>query len=392
MKTTHSKDQQVNQLIDRKKIKPHPHNKMWGKGGNSHKSLGLTISVTGDVEPIRVCKTAESDSDYLILSGHSRFELSSEPIVECKDLGVLTEEEQVLRLIAYNAGHSTHPSKLTAAASYCHKHFPGIAISSIMDAAGIGDNRSEWEEALKLSVKAIEEASYKHRKRTSDSIAASATKGPEAIKETASRSLSRNGTKVAGVEKSPHAEIAVKSSTANDLAAEIETPKSGDFLASDGVNKAQETAANTAESEEPKEIENNSECTANMKAMKAAVGVLNRELTTLGRRSSEEAVYAVNLLVALAEGRSASDHPSVKVIDGLNKKVEEWMEVARTNILEYEAAIEDVNAVFKKWMARPVNGQVVVPAHAISEPFIKRGLNTMKNMDPEVLASQAEAQ
>lgn len=391
----------MSQLIDRKKIKPHPHNKMWGKPQSAVSSMKMVIAVTKDVEPIRVCKdlenwACEEDRGYLILSGHSRFEIGNEPLVECKVIECESEEEQVLRLIAYNAGHSTHPSKLTAAASYCHKHFPSIAISSIMDAAGIVDNRIEWEEALKLSVKAVEEASPKHRKRTSDSIAVSAANGPTAIKETAGRSLSQKGTKSAEARKSPPAEIAAKPSTGNNLTAEIEPPQGGDFLASDGVNEAQEAAKPAAEVEESKETENKSECTANTKAIKSAVGVLNRELNNLGRRSSEEAVYAVKLLVALAEDKPVPQHPSTAVIAKLQKQLAETKEMADDNGKAFNIAEGVVNKLLRQAVQAYLSqtrrdGYVTVDAMRLRDELVNEAKFDLMSMNPDDLQASLEA-
>jgi hypothetical protein len=227
--------------ISKTAIKTNNHNKMWGKSTKAHKSLGLTLSVTGDTEPIRVCKTNESDGHYVILSGHSRFELAQGPEVECKYLGVLNEEQQILRLIAYNAGHSTHPEKLTAAARYCHENFPSIPITSIMDAAGIVDGRDEWKEALMLSIKATEEASKAHKKRTSDTMEKASSKGPVALQDAAKRSLSKSGTKVAEGEKSPVEKTDSNSIPEKELVAENSPNSTGDFLVADPVPAIKET-------------------------------------------------------------------------------------------------------------------------------------------------------
>lgn len=375
----------MTQLIDRKKIKPHPHNKMWGKPQSAVESMKMVLSTTKDVEPIRVCKDLgnwifSDEGDYLILSGHSRFEVNEDAQVECKVVECESEEEQVLRLIAYNAGHSTHPDKLVAAANYCHKHFPLIAIESIMDAAGIVDNRAEWKEALELSVKAVEGASPKHRKRTSDSIVAAAEKGPKAITETASRSISQKGTKSAEREKSPLEETAPKPLEGKDLTAENGPIQGGDFKKQEPVPVTQKDNVSTSSV--------------------ASVETLRKKLVAEYRaliRKHDGAIpegpvrEASSFLIQFLEGKTP-ERPSQLSTAILESQLAKEKDEHKASINSVDAAIVMINEVFKKHMANTRNGEVFVPAHAISYAMISNGFESVNDMDPEVLASRMEPQ
>lgn len=378
MKTTHSKDQQVNQLIDRKKIKPHPHNKMWGKGGNSHKSLGLTISVTGDIEPIRVCKTAESDSDYLILSGHSRFELSSEPMIECKDLGMLTEEEQVLRLIAYNAGHATDRGKLLLATKYCREHFPKISIDSILDAAGVVEDRDGWKESICLAVEAIEAADKSNKARTTKSMVNAASEGTEPLKKSASNSLSKSGMKVASEQNSSVTRIADNSLPAANLTAKNTPVVTDEFTSKD---PAQEASVATTATHPASSLE-----VLRKKLMAEYKALVRKYPGTIPNGPAQD---ASSFLISFLDGK-VSEHPAQLSASILESKLSEEKDAHRSSIEAADNAVDMINGVFAKWLKNTKDGETYVPAHAISYALIENGFSKTKDMNPEVLAANGE--
>jgi len=323
-------------MISKTAIKTNDHNKMWGKSTKAHKSLGLTLSITGDTEPIRVCKTNESDSHYVILSGHSRFELAQGPEVECKYLGVLNEEQQVLRLIAYNAGHSTDRGKLTAAARYCHKHFPNIPIASIMDAAGVDEERTLWEEALKLSVKAVEESRPNNRARSAAGMDKSATiGGPKAVIETANKSLAKSGTKIASSENASSTKSDDNSIGNNELSAKID--KSSDEEFSDRPSDSEEEGSRQASG--------SGESVGIVKISVSDAKVLSRIVGAASKNSPTPAriLEAIRLIHVFANGEQA-DGPTIEELETKLLSTERLLKLANNNL---EAGLKSSDTAYE---------------------------------------------
>ena len=175
-------------MISVDELQTHPANEMlWKKTPEDIASLERTIRETGHITALVVCPRAEGG--YYVLSGDSRLAVArawkwSE--VNCEVTDPLSENEQILRIIAYNTGHAADKPKLVEAACNYRRKFPTGDLKTLLRFAGVTDER--WKKQIESAAESVAAASPKNAARATANAADAASNGVESLEAANKRS------------------------------------------------------------------------------------------------------------------------------------------------------------------------------------------------------------